>query len=392
MVSSLRKAFNASWNPEKYSSFLSKLDEGIGGHVGFRNCETPLFLPRAITDTLAAAGTDLIHQLTSNADYRKRSDATIPAQYDVPNEDPLPMFLQADFGLVEGFAPKLVEIQAFPSLYAYQPFLADTYRAAYDLDPSLSCYLSGLDDVSYAALLREAIVGKHEPENVVLLEIEPEKQKTRCDYSLTRKALGIRPVCLSSVRKVGRRLYYDRDGKETLIERIYNRAIVDELARKPHFQPGFDFRDEVDVEWAGHPNWYFRISKFSIPFLDHPSVPKTWFLDALPEIPSDLDNYVLKPLYSFAGLGVIVGPTAADIAAVPAEQRSEYILQERVNFIPTVETPHGGTKAEMRVMYIWTDELRPVTTIIRMGRGKMMGVDHNKNMEWVGASAAFIVP
>ena len=301
------------------------------------------------------------------------------------------MFLQADFGLVEGFAPKLVEIQAFPSLYAYQPFLADTYRKAYDLDPSLNCYLSGLDTVSYAALLREAIVGKHEPENVVLLEIEPEKQKTWCDFSLTRKMLGIRPVCWSKVRKQGRKLYYDRDGKETPIERIYNRAIVDELARRPDFKPGFDFRDELEVEWAGHPNWYFRISKFSIPFLEHPSVPKTWFLDALPEIPSDLDNYVLKPLYSFAGLGVIVGPTAADIAAVPTAQRTEYILQERVNFIPTVETPYGGTKAEIRVMYIWTDELRPVTTIIRMGRGKMMGVDHNKNMEWVGASAAFIV-
>ena len=181
MVSSLRNAFNASWNPEKYSRFLSLLDEGIGAHVGFRNCETPMFLPRDIAENLAIAGKDLIHQLTSNADYRKRSDATIPAQYRVPNEDPQPMFLQADFGLVEGFAPKLVEIQAFPSLYAYQPFLADTYRKAYDLDPSLNCYLSGLDTVSYAALLREAIVGKHEPENVVLLEIQPEKQKTWCD-------------------------------------------------------------------------------------------------------------------------------------------------------------------------------------------------------------------
>jgi hypothetical protein len=392
MVSSLRQAFNASWTPEKYARFLSLLDEGAGAHVGFRNCETPMFLPRAVADSLAEAGSALIHQLTSSAAYRKRSDITIPAQYNVPNEDPLPMFLQVDFGLVEGLAPKLVEIQAFPSLYAYQPFLADCYRHAYDLDPSLNGYLHGLNAESYAALLREAIVGQHDVENVILLEIEPEKQKTWCDFALTRKMLGIEPVCLSKVKKQGRKLYYERNGKQTLIERIYNRAIVDELARKPGFQSGFDFRDEVDVEWAGHPNWYFRISKFSIPFLDHTSVPKTWFLDQLPEVPDHLDDYVLKPLYSFAGLGVIVGPTAADIAAVPAEKRSEYILQERVQFIPTVDTPHGATKAEIRVMYVWTDELRPVNTIIRMGRGKMMGVDHNKNMEWVGASAAFIVP
>jgi hypothetical protein len=389
MVVSQRAVFNASWTPEKYRHFLDLLDAGIGAHVGFRNCETPIFLPPAVLSDLTAAGRDLILQLTSNEDYRKRSSATIPSQYLVPNEDPLPLFVQADFGLVEGMQPKLVEIQAFPSLYAYQPFLADTYRQAYGLDPSLNCYLSGLNADSYRALLRDAIVAGHAPENVVLLEIEPEKQKTYCDFAMTEKMLGVRPVCLSKVRQRGRKLYYDRDGVETPIERIYNRAIVDELERRPDFQPGFDFREELDVEWAGHPNWYFRMSKFSIPFLKHGSVPKTWFLDQVTDIPEDLENYVLKPLYSFAGLGVIVGPSRQQVDDVPAERRGDYILQERVNFIPIIETPHGPTKAEIRVMYVWTDELRPVTTIIRMGRGKMMGVDHNKNLEWVGASAAF---
>ena len=393
MVSSLRAAFNASWTPEKYQRFLALLDFGAGAHVGFRNCETPCFLPQSVVDRLTAAGTELILQLTSSAEYRQRSDATIPAEYNAPNEDPLPLFLQADFGLVggliEGLQPKLVEIQAFPSLYAYQPFLAETYRQAFGLDQS--CYLSGLDASSYRALLRDAIVADHAPENVVLLEIEPEKQKTYCDFAMTEKMLGVRPVCLLKVVKEGRKLFYDRDGVRTPIERIYNRVIVDELARRPDFKPGFDFREEIDAEWAGHPNWYFRISKFSIPFLRHASVPKTWFLDQLRDVPGDLENYVLKPLYSFAGLGVVVGPTAADLAAVPAERRADYILQERVDFIPTIETPHGGTKAEIRVMYVWTDELRPVTTIIRMGRGKMMGVDHNKDLEWVGASAGFVV-
>jgi hypothetical protein len=141
------------------------------------------------------------------------------------------------------------------------------------------------------------------------------------------------------------------------------------------------------VEWAGHPNWYFRISKFSIPYLKHASVPKTWFLDRLNEIPPDLENYALKPLYSFAGLGVVIAPTKKDVAAIPVEKRPYYILQERMHFEPVIATPFGGTKAEVRVMYIWLDELTPVMTIIRMGRGLMMGVDHNKNMEWVGASA-----
>jgi len=129
-------------------------------------------------------------------------------------------------------------------------------------------------------------------------------------------------------------------------------------------------------------------SKFSIPYLKHESVPKTWFLGKLDQVPDDLEHYALKPLYSFAGLGVLIAPKKEDITAIPPEKRSDYILQERLHFEPVIETPFGGTKAEVRVMYIWLDQLTPVLTIVRMGRGLMMGVDQNKNMEWVGASAA----
>jgi hypothetical protein len=218
------------------------------------------------------------------------------------------------------------------------------------------------------------------------MEIHPHQQKTLPDFLLTEKMLGIRTVDITAIRKEGQRLYYERDGKRVPIRRIYNRAIVDELERKG-VKLAFDWRDDLDVEWAGHPNWYFRISKFSIPYLKHDSVPKTWFLDRLDTIPEDLENYALKPLYSFAGLGVVIAPTKLDIAAIPAEKRPDYILQERLHFEPVIETPFGGTKAEVRVMYVWLDELTPVLTIVRMGRGLMMGVDHNKNMEWVGASA-----
>jgi len=73
--------------------------------------------------------------------------------------------------------------------------------------------------------------------------------------------------------------------------------------------------------------------------------------------------------------------------AIPPEKRPNYILQQRMNFEPAIQTPHVITKAEVSVMYIWLEDLKPVLTIIRMGRGLMMGVDQNKNMEWVGASA-----
>jgi hypothetical protein len=300
------------------------------------------------------------------------------------------MFIQVDFGLVRDSAgnlqPKLVELQAFPSLYGYQTVLAQSFIDAYGLDSNLRYLLSGLDMNSYTALLRRAIVGDHDPENVILMEIDPLHQKTLPDFVVTEKMLGIKPVCITSIKKEGRKLFYEDAGKRIPIHRIYNRAIVDELERKG-VNLAFDFRDDLDVEWAGHPNWYFRISKYSIPYLKHPSVPNTWFLDQLPAIPDDLENYALKPLYSFAGLGVVIAPKKEDIAAVPPEKRSQYILQERLYFEPVIATPFGGTKAEIRVMYVWQDELVPVMTIIRTGRGLQMGVDFNKNMEWVGASA-----
>jgi hypothetical protein len=151
----------------------------------------------------------------------------------------------------------------------------------------------------------------------------------------------------------------------------------------------FQLNEDIEVEWAGHPNWFFRMSKFSLPYLRHECMPRTWFLDRVEQIPKDLENYVLKPLFSFAGLGVVINLTAQDLAAIPKEKRSQYILQERMSFEPVIETPFGPNKAEVRIMYIWLDELLPVMTIIRMGRGLMMGVDHNRNMEWVGSSAGF---
>jgi len=400
MISSLRKQFNQNFTAEKYQAFLRRIDDVSGTHVQFRLSETPCFFPKPLLDRMAADGANLIRQLVDNPAYRKKSDEAVPAEFKVPNEAPHPMFVQVDFGLVRDASgelqPKLVELQAFPSLYGYQGYLAEAYLDVYQLrassrelrDSQLEYFLSGFDQNSYRELLWRAIVGSHDPENVILMEIHPQQQKTLPDFLLTEKMLGIRTVDIVDIGKDGSHLYYERGGKRIPIRRIYNRAIVDELERK-NVKLNFDWRDDLDVEWAGHPNWYFRISKFSIPYLKHESVPKTHFLDQLSEIPSDLENYALKPLYSFAGMGVVIAPKKEDIAAIPAERRPYYILQERMHFEPVIDTPFGGTKAEVRVMYIWLDELKPVLTIIRMGRGLMMGVDHNKNMEWVGASAGF---
>jgi hypothetical protein len=388
LIPSHRRRFNQDFSDAKYARFLVLLEQRCGEPVPFRHSETPCFLPASLIETMARYGREMVEQLLANPRYERDSRAAIPAGYNVPGEDAVPLFVQADFGLDAELRPQLVEIQGFPTLYAYQPLLAESYRTAYGIDASLHALPDGLDAHAYHALLRGAIVGRHDPENVVLLEIDPAHQKTRHDFLLTEQEYGVRAVDITTVVKQGHRLFYHRDGKLTPIRRIYNRAIVDELVRR-QIPMAFDFRDDLDVEWAGHPNWFFRLSKFSLPYLDHPAVPRTRFLDHAQAIARP-EDYVLKPLYSFAGAGVIVGPTAAQLAAVPAAQRSQYILQERVDFRPVVETPFGPTKMEIRIMYIWADRLRAVNTIIRMGRGAQMGVDHNKGFAWVGASAGFI--
>jgi hypothetical protein len=396
MIPALREAFNRNFLPETYHQLLKKLSTSAGTPIAFRVSETPCFLPKSLLDQMAEYGRDLVLQLVNNPEYRRASDATVPPQYNVPNESPRPMFLQVDFGLVRNsngeLEPKLVELQAFPSLYAYQPVLAKQYIESYGLPPSLGIYLGGYDHDGYQQLMRELIVAGHDPENVILLEIHPEKQKTLCDFLITQRDLGIAIVDILKLKRRGKRLFYEKAGREIEVRRIYNRCIVDELERNDITLP-FDLTEPLDVEWAGHPNWYYRISKFSIPYLRHTCVPETWSLDQNSIVPRDNENYVLKPLYSFAGIGIKFDPTQADVDAIPAEQRPNYILQQRMRFEPVIETPHGITQAEIRIMYVWPEggEITPVLPLLRMGRGIMMGVDHNRNLEWVGGSAALWV-
>jgi hypothetical protein len=387
--------------------------------VQFRVSETPIFVTLAMLDDMANAGAELARDLIGRTDYLNEARRAIPSAYRVAGENAHPHFLTADFALVcdagGNLVARLVEIQAFPSVYGYQWVLAASYRRAYELDNGLGMFLSGLDEGRYWNLLSRTILGQHDPQNVVLTEVDPFHQKTRPDFEVTAKGLGIAVVDICSLVPLGRKLHYrNATGRLVPIDRIYNRAIADELiARK--IQLPFDLTREWEVEWAGHPNWYFLISKFSIPWLSrppghHPVVPPAVFLsdflegsgqteleDAGVPMPSQVQpdtpyrELLLKPLFSFAGKGIQFEPTLAQLQAIPAELRGEFLLQQRMSFVPTIETPHGLTQAEIRILYLWPDDgvLTPALPLVRLGRGKMMGVDHNKNQEWVGASAAF---
>ena len=393
MIPELRKKFNTCFTSEKYQRLLQSLDQAVGTKIEFRPCETPVFLPKELLVEMELAGKELIAQLCL-PDYLEASSRAVPAEFHAPKEGSHPHFIQVDFAVTREadgrFAPKLIELQGCASLYAFQYLLPHEYRHVYDLG-ELTYLLGGLTDEGYLELLRQVFLNGHDPEHVVLMEIDPLHQKTLPDFKATEKLFGISFVDVSEIIKRGNKLFYSLNGRETEIRRIYNRVIIDEFVRR-EIKANFDFRDELDVEWVGHPNWYFRMSKFSLPFLNHPTVPRAWFLNQLDRAPDDLENFVLKPLFSFAGSGVKVNITTEDLEAVPVDERGDFLLQEKVAYAPVVETPDEPSKVEVRVMFLWPDaaaEPIAVTTLTRLSKGEMMGVDFNKNKSWVGSSCSF---
>lgn len=394
MVPALRERFNRQWTPDRHARLLARLSERAGVPLEFTVSETPCFLPAALIHDMAALGAALVGDFLGDARARAAAEALIPPRYLGAHQESHPTCVQVDFGLVAapggGYRPRLVELQAFPSLYAFQHVLGETYREVYDLPASLAQHLDGLDAASYLALMREVLVGPHDPAHVVLMEITPERQKTRPDFALTAALWGIATIDPRDVVVRDRRLWRRTADGELPIRRVYNRVIPDELERTAHPMP-FDYRDDLDVEWIGHPSWYFRLSKSAIPWLGHEAVPRTWRLDTVDALPAPREALVLKPLFSFAGGGIVFAPTDEQLAAIPAGDRHLYLLQEKVAFTPAIETPHGPTQVEVRVMYVWHGgRFRPVLPLLRMGRGQMMGVAHNKGLAWVGASAGFI--
>ena len=392
MIKELRTDFNRQWNAGRYRRLLERLDSRCGAHVSFRVCETPVFIPAYLIRLMEQSGGEIMEQLVGNADYMAASDQAIPSRFKVPREDPHPLFAAVDFGIEQSpggrLAPRLIELQGFPTLYAYQPVLCQEYGAVYDLPSGLNQYAAGMEADNYGMLFRAAVLGNRAPENVVLMEIDPLQQKTLPDFILTAKLCGISIVNVRDIVRKGRKLYYKKGATLIPVDRIYNRVIPEDLERSGARLP-FRLKDDIEVEWAGHPNWFFRMSKFSLPFIKHPTVPKTIFLSDVTAPPGDLRDWVLKPLFSFAGGGVKVSPARFDIDSVTGPRRQEYILQERVENAGVVDTPAGPAKAEVRILYVWHEHPVPVLNLVRLGRGTMMGVDQNRNMDWVGSSAGF---
>jgi hypothetical protein len=387
-----RELFNSQFSDELYDWYRTELSRRLNSTFEFRLAESPVFLPDDFKGRVVRSATEIVEQL-SNPDLIARMKKAIPERWNTPGMDALPNFTQVDFAVVRAadgeLVPKLIELQGFPSLTSLQVIQRDVWTETLakmgGLEREWSCWFSGLDRSAFIELARRTITGTHDPAEVILMDLDPPRQKTYPDFAATKLLFGVDAVDPATLTKRGSQLFRG----STRVRRIYNRVVFDELISKGIELP-FDYREELDVEWAPHPNWYWVWSKYSLPFLDHESVPKATFVSELEHIPDDLSAYVLKPLFSFAGGGVNVEPTRADIDAIPEADRAGWCLQEKIEYEPALHAADGGgVKIEIRMMFLRPDdESRPILAqnLIRLSRGKMLGVDFNKQFTWVGSS------
>jgi hypothetical protein len=395
MIPAIRKQYNEAFTTEKYEAFLKELHGVYPGELDFRVAETPIFVPKDFTDKILNACESIINIIVDPS-FKELTKNAIPKNLQVPGENDHSHFIAFDFGICINeageYEPQLIEMQGFPSLFAYEVLIDDVFRHHFPVPDNFDCYLNGYTRETYIQLLKEIIIGNHQPENVILLEIFPRQQKTRIDFYCTEEYTGIKMVCLTELIKEGKKLYYLNEGVKTEIKRIYNRVIFDDLQQQtPEVQEkGTIFFEELDVEWAPHPNWFYRISKYTLPLIKHPYVPPTFYLNEVTQIPADLENYVLKPLFSFAGQGVIIDVTKEDVDNV--KDPENWILQRKVKYADIIQTPDIPAKAEIRMFYFWKDgAARPVAVnnLGRLSKGKMIGVRYNKDKEWVGGNFCY---
>ncbi|MEY3179141.1 MAG: hypothetical protein RJB42_1382 [Bacteroidota bacterium] len=394
MIQSIRTSYNEQFTKERYEEFLKALDKEFPGAIEFRVAETPVFVTQEIRDSMIACCEKII-SLIKSKEFIARTERAIPPNERMGNEGKHPHFIAFDFGVAEkengSLYPALIEMQGFPTLFAYHAYYPPILEQFFTIPADFSHYFNDLNFESYISLLKRVIIGSHHPDEVILLEIKPYEQKTRIDFYCTEKYLGIKSVCLTALIEEGNQLFHIVDGKKVQIKRIYNRVIADELNnRKEELGTTIDFSKNHDVEWVTHPHWFYRISKFTLPFIQHECIPETNFLNELKEIPSDLENYVLKPLFSFAGQGVLIDVTKADIEAI--QDPENWILQKKVKYADCIATPSGPAKVEVRLMYIWEDGSENpllVNNLARLSKGKMIGVRYNADKDWVGGSVAY---
>jgi hypothetical protein len=398
MIPAIRTAFNTQFTSEKYQQYLSILNAPFKDQIPFRIAETPVFIDQDFKRQLLDAG-DFICNFITDPNFSAKTTHAIPKGMNIPGENALPECIVIDFAIAEGpggtIQPQLIELQGFPSLFAFELLQAQALEKVYHLPENFSPFLNGYTQETYLDFFKSMVLGDQN-KHTILLEIKPNEQKTRPDLMLTEAWLNVPIVCLSQIYLKDKSLFYQKNGTEFKIERIYNRVVYDELMQQaPIFIQQFKLLEQAEkIDWVNHPNHFFRISKFILPLLRHLSIPEAYLLADWKNNQNatalNLDEYICKPLFSYGGQGVMLDPNSKSIHAI--NDPENWILQKKVTYAAAIETPSGPSKAEIRLFYFWEKQLgRYVATnnLTRISKGPMIGVSYNNTATWIGGSISY---
>ena len=267
MIEALRQRFNGGFSQDAFLRVVRAVEDEVGGPIPFRLAESPIFLPGALVDEMRLATEAILAEIFAHPEYADRVRRHVPPQAFLPTRSDHPPFVQCDFALAEGdcgrVVPRLIEIQGFPSLYAFQHALCRAYQQAFALTSEVSFLGRGIDEGGFLALFRQAVLGGHDPETVALVDVHPWEQGTWPDFRLTQKLLpGLAVVDATEVLRRGDGLFYRERGREVKIARIFNRLVWEDV-RRVESEMAFRLGEPLDVEWAGEPGWFFQLSKLT---------------------------------------------------------------------------------------------------------------------------------
>ncbi|TAH12262.1 MAG: hypothetical protein EAZ14_06120, partial [Runella slithyformis] len=188
MISDLRATYNAAFSEDQYQDFIQSIHADWPNQLDFRVAETPVFVPKVLGSQLVEACESFIDVMVSPFFKEKTRNAIPPAQY-VPNENAHSSFLAIDFAICKDengeLNPQLIELQGFPSIFGFQSYISEQFRKFFPIPENVSNYFGVANQTEYIEVLKKVIVGNENPENVILLEIYPEQQKTRVDFAVT---------------------------------------------------------------------------------------------------------------------------------------------------------------------------------------------------------------
>lgn len=389
MFTKIREQFNAVFDISQSKNIWDDIDKEFPGYRDFKIAEIPVFLDNELKSKLLMAGNTCLDVILA-PDFIQKN---MGSEFQFGQKNSKPDFICLDFAITlnehDEFIPKLIEAQGFPTLLGFQQYLTGKFKKHCQIPSGFTSHFNRINAFHFSEKIGSIL--KQYGDDTVLLEAYPEKQRTRLDFKLTEAYWGIKTVCLSQIEANSGKLYYKTGDNLKPINAIYNRVIIEEVVKTyPELLTKIELLKEVEVSWISHPDWYYLISKAALPLFKGPYVPSSKIFYKGDDIPENLEDYILKPLFEYGGDGVQLDLNQSIFES--CLENVPYLLQQKVRYADCILLPNGQKrKAEIRLIYGQEPSKKRPTLLANLTRLSDSGwMNTSQNFtDFTGGSIAF---